>query len=68
MRDAGECLKQRMERRGGRVCRIERREEKVPKKVGLRGNLGFGRKGVRVTSVFERRRLCDSLRKYWKPG
>jgi len=57
-----------MERRGGRVCKIERREEKVPKKVGLRGNLGSVKKGVSVTRVVERRRLWESVRKYWKPG
>ena len=32
--DDGECLKCIVERRGGKVCKIERREEKVPKKVG----------------------------------
>ena len=34
VRNDGECLKWMVERRGGKVCRIARREEKVPKKVG----------------------------------
>ena len=34
VRNDGECLKWMVERRGGKVCRIARREENVPKKVG----------------------------------
>ena len=60
----GECLKQRVQRRGCKVCKIERREEKVPVKIGFIVKLGFVRKGVSVTNVFERKRLWESLRKY----
>ena len=46
------------------MCKIERREEKVPVKIGFIVKLGFVRKGVSVTNVFESKRLWESLRKY----